>query len=575
MNNIFQKKKIFGALIFIAYTLLATPFIARAATFTLSLDKQAFPVGSEFTADVKMDTEGVGINASQGTISFSPDVLSVLKIDRTNSVFNFWLQEPSFTNSTGRVTFLGGSTSGFAGTSLEVFRVTFKVKGIGKSDITFIDGAITASDGSGTNVMKGTTGVQITSASQSNIIAITPSQITRQATIASGLPSKPKFSIKVYPTSTGWSSISTRFNVEFVLPGDITDISTLISKNPTDTTIKSEGLFDNKSFDALTDGIWYLHAQYKNNVGWGPAEHYKISIDTAPPIPFEIKADFGNSVTNPSPILTFESADQLSGINKYEITIDGKEVGYTTSTSFTVPAQTPGKHQVKVSALDIAGNITENYLDIKIVPLDSPTLSLANRDIYTNESGLSFRGTTQPDKNVKIEVKNTASGISFEKTAHADPFGIYDILIDNLLPRGTYSVIATTIDDRGALSMPAKPLMISVKDRPLAILFGIPVTQMALIWTLLTTLILSFLLGFFYNKKSIRRRENQIIIANRDVVHAFGMVKNEITSAMEVFNAKKMNSDDIANIEFSLKKMVSSLDKTEKYITENISEIED
>ena len=62
----------------------ASPLFAHAATFSISLDKQAFPIGQEFTADIKMDTEGVGVNAAQGTISFSPDVLSISKTDTSN-----------------------------------------------------------------------------------------------------------------------------------------------------------------------------------------------------------------------------------------------------------------------------------------------------------------------------------------------------------------------------------------------------------------------------------------------------------------------------------------------------------
>lgn len=553
--------------------IILSPNLARAATFSVSLNKQLFPLGDEFVADIKMDTEGVGINASQGTISFSPDVLSVSKIDRSNSIFNFWINEPAFANDAGTISFLGGSTSGFTGSSLEVFRVTFKVKGIGKSTITFTDGAITASDGSGTNVMRGTKGVEITSASKSEITAIAPAQITRAPATATGLPTKPKLTVSLYPNPDKWYNISARFNVKFNLPPDVSDVATLISKDPRAIPPRSEGLFDNKDFDALGDGIWYLHVQFKNNVGWGPSEHYRLAIDTAPPLPFTIKAAWGNSDTNPSPTLSYASADSLSGISQYQIIADQKEVVSTTSTSYTLPPQAPGKHHIRVSAHDAAENITENTYDIIINPIASPTMTLVSKDVFTNEGGVGLSGTALAKARVLLTLNNESGTVFFEEYVDVDANGNWSAVFNKPLGNGTYIVRATTVDERGAQSQPVALDPISVIDRPLLTVFGIAITQMRLIWILLIILLGGFAGGFILNNKLKKQRETRLLIATRDIVNAFKMTKTGITKAIGAFADKKLTSEELTNVEFTLKQTVASVERMEKYITENISEI--
>lgn len=571
-----SKVRIFASTTIIAgLFLVALPLVARAATFTISLDKQVFPLGDEFTADIKMDTESVGINASQGTISFSPDVLSVSKVDKSNSVFNFWLEEPAFANDTGKITFLGGSTSGFTGSSLEVFKITFKVKGIGKSSITFTDGAITASDGSGTNVMKGTRGVEITSVSKSDITVIAPPQITRVATATSGIPIIPKLIVQLYPDQNKWFNISARFNVKFNLPSDINAVATLISKDPRATPTQSEGLFDNKDFDALSDGVWYLHIRFRNNNGWGPTAHYRLAIDTHPPLPFTIKADMGNSATNPSPTLSYSSGDQLSGISRYTIGIDGKLVGNTSSTSFVLPPQTPGKHRILVGAHDPAENITESAYNIEITPIESPTLSLVSKDVFTNEGGLGLSGTALPNIKVRLDLKNETGDVFFEKDADVNQTGNWSAVFTNPLNNGTYIVSAVAIDERGAQSLPVILPPISVKDRPILTIYGIAITQLALIWILIALLVGGFASGFFLNNKFKKQREDRILIAERDIINVFKGAKANIAKAIEAFSDKKLTDEEIASIEFTLKQTIDSMEKAEKYVAENISEIDE
>ena len=144
-----------GLLVFSALT-------ASAAVLGVSLDKDTINVGEKFTANIRIDSEGIGINAAQVTLQFPANILEITEIDRIGSIFDFWLRLPEFSNETGRLVFIGGSTSGFSGKSLQILKIVFRTKEAGNADLTFTDAAITASDGSGTNVISTIRGVQIT-----------------------------------------------------------------------------------------------------------------------------------------------------------------------------------------------------------------------------------------------------------------------------------------------------------------------------------------------------------------------------------------------------------------------------
>lgn len=137
---------------------------ASAAVLGVSLDKDTINVGEKFTANIRIDSEGIGINAAQVTLQFPANILEITEVDRTGSIFDFWLRLPEFSNETGRLVFVGGSTSGFSGKSLQILKIVFKTKEAGNADLTFTDAAITASDGSGTNVISTIRGAQIVSA---------------------------------------------------------------------------------------------------------------------------------------------------------------------------------------------------------------------------------------------------------------------------------------------------------------------------------------------------------------------------------------------------------------------------
>ena len=350
------------------------PIFVHAATLNLVTDKTSFAIGDTFSVIVRIDSQNTGINAAQATIQFPKDILNVVSVDKSNSVFSFWLADPTFSNDAGTVSFIGGSTSGFTGKSLEALKINFKVTGIGTATLAFTDGAVTASDGSGTNVLSLMNSLTITAVSATGSTVITPTTpvvppptpIVRPAVPTGKLPVSPSIEVPLYPDPNGWYNEISNFLVKWTLPNDVTDVATAVNQQPSFNPTKSEGLFNNKTFPALSDGIWYLHIRFKNDVGWGPTVHYRIAIDTAPPLQFQITADGGLDTANVAPTINYGTNDQAGPINVYSIFIDNVLATSTQETSFTLPAQSPGNHVIKVEAEDLAGNITTSNVTVHI-----------------------------------------------------------------------------------------------------------------------------------------------------------------------------------------------------------------
>ena len=354
---------------------VGAPAMAHAASFNLVANKETFVVGDSFMVSLKIESTDVGVNAAQATLTFPKDIVQVTSVDKTGSVFDFWLQGPDYSNDAGTVSFIGGNQNGVAGAGLEVLSITFKVKGAGAVPLVFSDGAVTASDGSGTNVLSAMNGLRLTSITTQSATLIKPPQIVRPAIPTGVLPVKPSVTVPLYPDSGAWYSHVSKFIAQWNLPKDVTAVATAVDRRPTFEPAASEGLFDNKTFGPLEDGVWYLHVRFKNSVGWGPTAQYRIGIDSAPPLGFTVTSPDAPSTANVAPRISFSTKDQPSGISMYKVLVDGTVATTTRAEAYTLSPQAPGNHDIVVQAYDQAGNMTESRMSIGI--LEAPLITIA------------------------------------------------------------------------------------------------------------------------------------------------------------------------------------------------------
>lgn len=548
---------------------------ASAATLQLTTEKDTFAIGDQFTVDVKTDSEGVGINAAQGTVQIAKDVLEIVSVDKTGSVFNFWLTEPAFSNESGQVNFIGGSTSGFSGRSLEIVKITFKVKGTGKTDIVFTDGAVTASDGSGTNVLTSMKGLSITSAASVSLETITPkpTQITRSAETAAKLPIKPEIQVAGYRDAEEWYNFATRFSASWQLPNDITDVATDISKDPTGVPTKSEGLFDNKIFQPVSEGVWYLHIRFKNNIGWGPTLHHRIAIDTTPPPAFQARVREGESTNNPAPTIEFSASDGLSGLKGYYIQENNGEVKDINESPYKMGLHRPGSYAVKIGAMDRAGNSVENILKLEILPIESPRITSITKNIFVGEGNLEVLGYAIANVGVNIAVKTQEGQVVQTIETHADDHGSWAAAFDRPLKTGKYIAEIVAQDERGALSLPVLSDVLTVKQRPVLILGALEITQFWFFTLLMFILAGSFAAGWFMVRMKGIQQGHKVVIAQRDIANAIAVIKKDIEAILVKYTDDKIDETEVSEIKYLVTKINTNLERARKYLVEDVGDI--
>lgn len=144
---------------------------SHAAILQMVPSQTEVTVGNIVNLQVSVNTLGKVINNAESIIQFPKDLLEVVSIDKRSSIFSLWVEEPSFSNSTGQIRLNGGVPNpGFVGTNGNIISVVFRTKAVGTASVIFSNSAVRENDGLGTDILSGTSGSQI------KIINIVPPQ---------------------------------------------------------------------------------------------------------------------------------------------------------------------------------------------------------------------------------------------------------------------------------------------------------------------------------------------------------------------------------------------------------------
>ena len=553
--------------------------VARASAASLSLmpQGQSFGVGQEFNVNLVLDTNDTKVNAAQAVINFKSGVLQFVSADRSKSVFNFWVEDPAVAN--GGVSFIGGTDEAISGKSLLIFTLRFKTVGAGSTDLSISDGIVTASDGKGTNVLSTVRGTSImvsTSVSAPTTPQEQPQKIVREPVLVSRLPVIPSIKVNLYPDQSKWYNYRGDVITLWDVPIDVIQVAAAIDQSPnTLPQAFDKELFNGRNFGPLKDGIWYLHVRFKNNVGNGPTNHYKLSIDTVQPVEFNLSITEGVSTDNPQPTINFKTNDALSGIERYEIRIDDREaiIGVPDWFYYKLPLLSPGKHLVKVTAIDKAGNLRGKSINLETLPIESPTVTFLSKDIFIGEGDLLIRGTSKPDYIVRVIVKKKLGDFVGEATATVGADGNWEMVIGQSFKKGAYYLEAVAQDARGALSLPVKSEIFKVREKPIFIVAGIGITKTWFFVGLIVILLGGFLSGWLFYRLWRVQLGRKAIVAQRDIIAMSNNIQKDLDKALASYSDKQVSEQEIAEIEFLIKKVKDNLEKTQKYVTKNIEEI--
>jgi len=561
-------------------------FMVSAATLSLVPEKEILKTGDEVSIDLVLNTEEIGVNAAQALIHYSFDLLEFVSADLSKSAFNFWVENPVAAN--GTISFLGGASPGISGKSLLLFKLKFKFLKEGKAELTLTDGVVTANDGKGTNVLAESRGTMVafsTSAlpESAPVSEEQPKPIVRTPISSAKLPSLPVLKVNLYPDPEKWYNRIGDVIVFWDLPEDVIQVASSIDKNP--RLIPSDfdkELFNGKNFGSLSEGVWYLHVRYRNNIGSGPVKHYQLLIDATPPISFKIGVSEGLKIEgaveefktdNPQPILFFETRDALSGLDHYAIQIGDNQEMPADANEFKLPLQPPGRRIVLIKALDKAGNVRTQALNMEILPIAPPAVTFISSEVFVGEGDFLLRGTSEPGFIVKILLKKKTGDIAAEGTATADANGNWEAVLDQPLKKGQYFVEVTAQDARGALSLPVVSDPFKVRERPLLVLGGVGITQFWFFVGIIFIFLFSFAGGGLAFSRWHARVDRKIIITQRDVQTSYGLLEKDINQALGRYADKRINEAEASEMEFLLKRMKDNLEKMKKYILEGIEEI--
>ena len=368
--------------------ILLSPTFALAATISFIPAMGSFSVGSIITVSVLAGSDGTALNAVSGVVAFPNDMLEVVSINKSQSIVSLWVQEPFFSNAAGTINFEGIILNpGYSGANGKVINVNFRVKSIGVASLSFNAGSILANDGSGTEILssRGDAQYKLITAPKETVVVNEPSETTIVTDSSK---------VKVNLTSAsnppeGWSNkTSGLFNFSF--PNDVTSLRLLVNDKPDSMPlVVYTPPIASRTINDLTNGVSYLHVQYKDANGWGEVLHYKIQIDT-------IKPENVTATAVDTDIFWFTAEDTLSGIDYYEVkTSQGETIKIaTTSPLYRAKGLQAGEHTLTVKAFDRAGNYDETAFSFTL-PVTEPIPGTieTNKDSLISNNNILSQGT--------------------------------------------------------------------------------------------------------------------------------------------------------------------------------------
>ncbi len=367
-------------LTFILFALLSFPTTSLfAARFIIQNDAVAKSVNDTLHATVYVDTEGDTINNGEGMFTFPKDKIQVESISTAGSIFTLWVEQPNYSNQNGTVSFNGGVPNpGYSGSSGRLFEITFKATGAGNGSFTINNSSILSNDGLGTDVSRQPSSNPFLIA-QAPALAKKPSDpVTAKTTTSEPVKlsqTTPVIVSRDIPDQTKWYSTDSATFSWDVPKGALSVFTSLDENSKGIPTKEYTPPIKEKTISDLEDGKQYLHIRFSSN-GKSPVGTYVLNIDKTPPGVISItekKSTVGGTR------LSISAHDGTSGIDYYEVAIDGKAPtkipALEETIEFILPVLAPGSHEVLARAFDKANNVKEKTLVLTMEGLDAPTIA--------------------------------------------------------------------------------------------------------------------------------------------------------------------------------------------------------
>lgn len=387
--------KFFTATLFCCLFFLFNHSAASAATLSLSSNVSTLAPGETATLSVLVNSEGVAINNAEAVITVPTDLLEVVSVNKSGSIFSLWVEDPVFSNTAGTITFNGGlPTPGFTGSGGKIISVVVRAKKIGDAEIALTNAAVRANDGLGTDVLSGKQGKTISIIKKEESLTPTPTTPEAPVTVSSTLL---QVSSPTHPNQEEWYK---DVNPSFVwtVPAGTDSVRTGITTKASDLpTVTYSPAIGQKTIKNLEDGVWYFKVRGRAGGVWGPVSTYVVRIDTT--VPQKKNISFVYDDNTKVLTVTADVQDLTSGIDRYELFINDTLVKTISAKEFVggnyqLPFNASGTNSVKLVVTDRAGNSIDSSGTFEATSTTVPTVEALPRVISSNQV-LFIRGTTQ------------------------------------------------------------------------------------------------------------------------------------------------------------------------------------
>jgi len=551
------------------------PLFTFANTIGLSPSVGVYQTGKTFPVNVYMTSTSQAVNAVSVNLTFPVDKLQVVSISKSSSVLSLWVTEPTYSNNNGTVSFEGVVPNpGFQGVAGRIVTINFKVIGQGEAPVKFGTSQLLANDGNGTNILK-----NINSATYTLTGSQEPTPVNTPAPIVTGVPKPPSITSTEYSIQTNWYPIKIG-SFSWNLPADVTADRILVNKEPvSDGSVVYTPAITTKQIASTDDGIWYIHVQLKNASGWSQAGNYMFRVDTVPPENFSVTEIVSADPTEPRPSFALSATDVTSGVKNYVIQIDDMPpvtwVDDGAGVYHSVNLK-PGIHTLVAKAFDEANNFATASTNFSIAGIEQPVIISYTEKISGN-TPLVARGTAPLQSKVRLTMMKTGEE-PVSVVVDTDSAGNFSGSIDSSkLSGGVYKLTATSIDTRGAESLPTAPKTVLVNagwfvslGANLTKFFSITIPVFALIFLFI------FLILFGLNKLRQMKRKvgRELHDVERMVDKAFSLLKEDVEDSIHLLektkNRRRLTEEEAVIIE----RFRQNLQDAEKVIHKQMKEIE-
>ncbi len=550
----------------------------EAASLAVSLSSGSFQTGATFSVNFLVSSPDQAANAVSGVISFSSENLEVVSLSKVGSLISLWVQEPSFSNSSGSINFEGIILNpGFSGNGGKVLTANFRAKAAGAGKISFVSGMVLANDGQGTNILKALGSANI---SIQGTAVVSPAATPAAQSGTAGTPVAPNLTSPTHPEQDQWYSNSNpKFTWE--VPKGVTAVKLSFDSNPYGKPLVTyNSPITEKVLEKIDDGVWYFHAQFKNAKGWGAVSTFRFQIDTKPPEPFSIQIIDGKEVSTPRPTILFNTTDSLSGIDHYNIKIGEGDFNTLTNDKvannpYTLPPQPPGKRTILVKAVDQAGNYTVAVEDVNIKSLNAPLITYFPEKLSTGEV-LIIKGTTYPESEVYLWIVEN-NGEPASHIIRSDENGGFAFVYPEKLKDGVYSFWVSVKDDKGTLSNPSLKNTF-IASPPSILRIGTKVVNylVVLVSTALLLILLALSLWYGWHKfKKLRKRLQKEALGAETTLHqTFLVLRNDLSEEITLLENAKASRKLTLEENKIIRRLKKNLDVLEGQMTKEIKQIE-